>query len=30
MMLDHDMELAQQEKTLREAGHAVEMRGAYE
>ncbi|MDD3363443.1 MAG: GDP-mannose 4,6-dehydratase [Syntrophomonas sp.] len=30
MMLDHDMEMARQEKTLREAGHAVEVRGAYE
>lgn len=30
MMLDHDLELARQEKTLRDAGHAVEMRGAYE
>lgn len=30
MMLEYDMELARQEKTLREAGHAVEVRGAYE
>ncbi|MDD3269638.1 MAG: GDP-mannose 4,6-dehydratase, partial [Syntrophomonadaceae bacterium] len=30
MMLDHDLELARQEKTLRDAGHVVEVRGAYE
>lgn len=30
MMLEHDMELARQEKTLREAGHKVEIRGALE
>ena len=30
MMLDHDLELARQEKTLRDAGHVVEARGAYE
>jgi GDPmannose 4,6-dehydratase len=30
MMVDRDLELAQQEKTLREAGHSPTVRGAYE
>jgi GDPmannose 4,6-dehydratase len=30
MMVDQDLELAQQEKTLREAGHSPTVRGAYE
>ena len=27
MMVDHDLELARQEKTLRDAGHVVPLRG---
>lgn len=27
MMVEHDMELARQEKTLKDAGHAVMLRG---
>ncbi|MGO9833367.1 MAG: GDP-mannose 4,6-dehydratase [Polyangiaceae bacterium] len=30
MMVDHDLELARQEKTLRQAGHVPSARGAYE
>ncbi len=30
MMVDHDLEMARQEKTLRDAGHSPQARGAYE